>query len=81
MDFLRKMRLRAIYGVPEHLVQLCTVAGVGAVRAERLWKANIFTAQNIVENADKLVSIMKCSPKIADQILEGAKKELSNAGK
>lgn len=72
--FLKTMNLRLQYGVEADLVQLCRIPNVGQVRANRLKAAKIKTMGDFMNyDAGTLAKIMKCSTKLAEEALEGAK--------
>lgn len=67
-----KMRLQ--YGVEADLVELVRIPNVGHVRANRLKDKKIKTMSDFLNyNATQLAGIMKCSNKLAEEALEGAR--------
>lgn len=72
--YLQVVKLRLIYGVTADLVQLCQIPKVGQVRGERLKSQGIKTPEQVVNlSVSRLATIMKCSSKIAEEALNGAK--------
>lgn len=67
-----KMRLQ--YGVEADLVDLVRIPNVGSVRANRLKDKKIKSLGDFLNyNVSQLASIMKCSNKLAEEALEGAR--------
>lgn len=67
-----KMRLQ--YGVEADLVDLVRIPNVGHVRANRLKDKKIKTMSDFLNHsAAQLAGIMKCSNKLAEEALEGAR--------
>jgi helicase len=50
-DFFKTLKLRVGYGVAPHLVGLCQIPNIGAVRSEKLYKASIRSLDDFI-NAD-----------------------------
>lgn len=72
--WFRTLGLRVRYGVPPDLVELCQIPNVGAARAKRLKEKRIKTIGDFVNyDAKTLAGIMKCSQKLAEEALAGAK--------
>lgn len=73
-QWFRNLSLRIRYGVEADLVELCQIPNVGQARAKRLKEKKIKTAADFAElSAPKLADIMKCSVKLAQEALNGAK--------
>lgn len=73
-DWLKTLQLRLRYGVPADLVEIVQIPNVGQVRAKRLKDAKIRKLEDFLcYNADDLAKIMKCSTKLAEEALEGAR--------
>ena len=67
-----KMRLQ--YGVEADLIELVQIPNVGHVRANRLKDKKIKTLGDFLNyDASSLSKIMKCSTKLAEEALEGAR--------
>jgi helicase len=72
--WLKTLKMRLQYGVPADLVELCQVPNVGQVRANRLKDKKIKSLDDLVKyDVGTLAKIMKCSPKLAEEALDGAK--------
>lgn len=52
------LSLRIKYGISEELIQLCSIKGIGKVRAEKLYKAGITSIIDIQNNVDRARSII-----------------------
>ncbi len=73
-NWFRNLGLRLRYGVGADLVELCQIPSVGAVRAKRLKDSRIKSLSDFVNyDVATLSKIMKCSTKLAQQALDGAK--------
>jgi helicase len=73
-EWLKTLQLRLRYGVPADLVELCQIPNVGQVRANRLKDANITKMSDFLTyDANTLSKIMKCSVKLAEEAIAGAK--------
>jgi|688.fasta_scaffold08002_18 replicative superfamily II helicase len=73
-DWFRILGLRLRYGVEPDLVELCQIPNVGAVRAKKLKTSRIKTLNDFVQyDAKTLSEVMKCSVKLAQEALDGAK--------
>lgn len=68
------LKLRLQYGVEADLVELVRIPNVGNVRANRLKDKKIKSLGDFLNyDASVLAKIMKCSPKLAEEALEGAR--------
>jgi replicative superfamily II helicase len=73
-NWFRNLGLRLRYGVEADLVELCQIPNVGAVRAKKLKTSRIKTLSDFVQyDAKTLSEVMKCSLKLAQEALDGAK--------
>jgi helicase len=73
-DWFKTLGLRIKYGVEADLVELCQIPNVGAVRAKKLKQNKINNIKDFTKyNAENLSKIMKCSLKLAEEALDGAK--------
>lgn len=72
--WLKTFKMRLQYGVGPDLVDLCRIPNIGGVRATRLKNEKIKTLGDFLNyDAGSLAKIMKCSKKLAEEALEGAK--------
>lgn len=72
--WFKTLGLRIKYGVEADLVELCQIPNVGAARAKKLKQNKIKNVKDFIKyDANKLSSFMKCSLKLAEEALEGAK--------
>lgn len=72
--FLKTFKMRLQYGVEADLVELCQIPNVGHVRANRLKDKKITTLDQFAAmTSANLAKIMKCSVKLAEEALNGAK--------
>ena len=66
--------MRLQYGVEADLIELVQIPNVGHVRANRLKDKKIKTLGDFLNyDASSLSKIMKCSTKLAEEALEGAR--------
>jgi len=73
-NWFRNLGMRIKYGVEADLVELCQAPNIGAVRAKKLKENNINSLDQLVNFDVKTLSkILKCSVKIAQETLDGAK--------
>ncbi len=72
-DFFKKLQLRLTYGVQGDLVTLCQIPKVGKVRATQLWDAGIRSIKDVVDNLDKVKSILNVKEELFNEIINGAK--------
>ena len=73
-DWFKTFKMRIQYGVEADLVDICRIPNVGGVRANRLKTSKIRCLEDFVNyDAGTLAKIMKCSPKLAQEALDGAK--------
>ncbi len=80
-DWFKVFKMRLQYGVEADLVELVQIPNVGHVRANRLKDKRIKTLGDFINyDAATLGKIMKCSTKLAEEALEGARLiELKNS--
>lgn len=72
-DYLNILQKRIMYGVPEHLINICQVPEVGKVRAEKLWKVGIQSVDDFSKaDPDSLAKIMKVTKKLATEMVKEA---------
>ena len=73
-DWFKVLKMRLQYGVPENMVELCQIPNVGHVRANRLKKKGIHKLSDFLSyDEGDLMKFMKCSKKLAEEALEGAR--------
>jgi replicative superfamily II helicase len=73
-NWFRNLGMRIKYGVEADLVELCQAPNIGAVRAKKLKENNVNSLDQLVNfDAKTLSKILKCSVKIAQETLDGAK--------
>lgn len=73
-EWFRILRLRLVYGVEPHLVELCQVPNIGQARANRLYAKGIKNPDDMLSyDVGTLAKVMKCGPKIAGEALEAAR--------
>lgn len=70
---------RITYGIPEYLLGLVKLKGIGAKRAKILWEAGIKTVEDIVNNDNKKSLFKLFKPKLAQQIRETAISSRNNS--
>lgn len=72
--WFKNLGLRLRYGVGADLVELCQIPNVAQARAKKLKASKIKTLSDFVNyDAKTLSGIMKCSLKLAEEALAGAK--------
>ena len=73
-NWFKTLGMRIRYGVEADLVDLCQIPNVGAVRAKKLKQNKIKSMDDFLKyDVKTLASIMKCSNKLAQEALDGAK--------
>lgn len=73
-NWFRILTLRCRYGVEPDLVELVQIPNVGQARAKKLKAARIKSIDEFLSySAEELVGIMKCSRKLVDEALDGAR--------
>lgn len=73
-NWFKTFKMRIQYGVEADLVDLVRIPNVGHVRVNRLKAAKIKTLGDFLTyDSGTLAKIMKCSTKLADEALEGAR--------
>ena len=66
--------MRLQYGVEADMVELVQIPNIGNVRANRLKDKKIKTLKEFISHdAISVAKIMKCSTKLAEEALEGAR--------
>jgi helicase len=53
-DFWKTLTSRVTYGIPEEMVELVKIPGVGGVRAKKLWDAGLHSISAVANNRSKL---------------------------
>jgi replicative superfamily II helicase len=73
INWIRTLEARIAYGVPVHLLDLCKVANIGRVRANKLFDAGIKSAKDIAKlDATKLGKIINMKSESAQKIIDEA---------
>lgn len=73
-NWFKMLGMRIRYGVEPDLVELCQIPNVGGARAKKLRSNRIKTLEDFTQyNPSVLANIMKCSIKLAQEALDGAK--------
>jgi helicase len=73
-NWLKTFKMRLQYGVEADLVELVQIPNVGHVRANRLKGKKVKSIGDFLNyDAGSLAKIMKCSTKLAEEALEGAR--------
>lgn len=75
-DYFKRLHLRILYGVPEEMVDLCRIRGIGKVKARRLWDANLRDPEAVSGNVVKVIKALNCSRKVADEVCAAARQLL-----
>jgi replicative superfamily II helicase len=57
---------------------LCEIPNIGKVRAEKLWEANIRTAEDVANNPDKVKKVLNLKDDKIKQICDDAKLAISS---
>lgn len=74
LNWFKNLNLRVKYGVEPDLVELCQIPNVGGARAKRLKSVRIKSLEEFVSyDANTLAKIMKCSLKLVNEAIDGAK--------
>jgi len=72
-DLWEVLPSRVIYGIPEDLIELVKIPGVGATRAKKLWQKDLRSAKMVAESSDKILFRI-FNPSVGNKIREAAKK-------
>lgn len=73
-EWFKILRLRLLYGVEPHLVELCQIPNIGQARATRLFNKNIRNVGDFVSHdIGTLAKVMRCGTKLVEEALEAAK--------
>lgn len=71
-EYFKTLSKKMTYGVDWQLLNLCAIDGVGKVKATKLWKANIKTPTDIVNRPKLVKSLLNCSDKVLEKLMESA---------
>jgi replicative superfamily II helicase len=77
-DLWKILPLRVMYGVPECMVELVSIPGIGGARAKKLWDAGIRSIADVADNSNKNKIYELFSPKLAKKVREFASETLRN---
>lgn len=78
-QYFKILNMRIKYGVESHLVDLCRIPNIGAVRAKKLKLKNINNLEDFIKYDSKTLSkITGCSEKITQESLLAAKEIHTN---
>lgn len=69
------LKTRIKYGVKSHLVGLCGLPGVGAVRSQNLYDAGFKSASDIMKNPEKVAEVLKMKGARLEAVMEAVKKQ------
>lgn len=75
-NYFRTLHLRLLYGVESEKVNLIKLKGIGKVKCDRLWSANLKDLEDIAMYPDKVAKALNCNEKIANKISENARELL-----
>jgi len=79
VNYFKILNMRIRYGVESHLVDLCRIPNIGAVRAKKLKLKNINKLEDFIKYDIKTLSkITGCSEKIIQESLSAAKEIHTN---
>ncbi len=71
-QFFKDLSLRIAYGVPPELVDLTKIKGIGKVKAGKLFNAGLKSPKDLT--VEGVTRALKCSKKVAEEIVGDAKK-------
>jgi replicative superfamily II helicase len=71
-QFFKDLSLRIAYGVPPELVDLTKIKGIGKVKAGKLFNAGFKSPKDLT--VEGVTRALKCSKKVAEEIVGDAKK-------
>jgi len=71
-QFFRELGLRMAYGVTSELVDLIQLKGIGKVKAKKLYDAGMKQLQDVTDPV-KVINALKCSKKVAEEVVANAK--------
>lgn len=72
-EYFRMLRQRMNYGVEWSLLGLCNIKGLGKVKSQKLWAANVRSIKDIVERPNLVKAVLGCSDKVLEKLLTEAK--------
>lgn len=72
-EYFQRLGLRILYGVPDELVDLCKIKGIGKVKANRLWDAGLRDMELIANNLSKVAVALNCSKNVAEEVCNKAR--------
>ena len=73
-DLWSVLPTRIIYGIPEYLIGLVRIPGVGGSRAKKLWDAGIKSVSDVIAEENKGLIFQTLKPKTASMVIEEANK-------
>jgi helicase len=72
-SWIKDIEAMVVYGVPKHLVDLCSVPNVGRARANKLYEAGIKDKQTFINcDKEKLRKILNLKPNIIEKMINDA---------
>lgn len=79
LSCISALGLRLKYGVPEEMLNLVKIEGIGPARAKKLFESGLKNSDDILNHQDKVRQIF--TPKVADLIIRNALRTLQNRKK
>jgi helicase len=75
-EYFKKLAMRVNYGVGFELLDFVSIAGVGKVKANKLWQAGLKTLQDIVDKPHRVKIALECSNEMLEKVLNDANGKL-----
>jgi len=75
-DLFKVIPIRIAYGIPEHMMELVSIPGIGGKRARKLWDAGVKSVADVADPESKKKLTKLFQPTMAIRIQKGAKKLL-----
>mgnify|MGYP000267006670 CR=1 FL=1 len=72
-EYFKEIALRIQYGVEPHLISLCKVPNIGAVKAKKLFSFGISSPEQMNDSV-RVIKALGCSEKVALKLIQEAKK-------
>jgi replicative superfamily II helicase len=79
-DYLKRLHSRMVYGVDETLLGIVQLAGVGKVKAQKLYDNGLDTYAKIAAAPDRVMLALACTQKTADKIVAQASQLAASEG-
>jgi replicative superfamily II helicase len=72
-DFFADLKSRVVHGVEAKLAPLVRLAGIGPMKADKLYKGGLRTLKQVADNPAAVAVVLRCKPEVANKICAEAK--------